>query len=141
MELRVVLLGGPGAGKGTQARRIAKARGVPHISTGEIFRRYLRDGTDMGEKVRRYDLRRTILELALDLEDLDPPTLSMRLSLEQGRTGRPAQVLRALNLDAGVPLIARTAVLLHETGDQTDDQTADQADGAEPSAATVEERP
>jgi radical SAM-linked protein len=93
-----------------------------------------------GEKVRRYDLRRTILELALDLEDLDPPTLSMRLSLEQGRTGRPAQVLRALNLDAGVPLIARTTVWLRDPGDQTEDRTADQADGVEPSGATAEER-
>lgn len=62
-----------------------------------------------GEKVRRYDLRATIIDLTLEE---DGATLQMHLSLEEGRTGRPAQVLRALELDAGVPHIVRTEVAL-----------------------------
>lgn len=64
-----------------------------------------------GEKVRRYDLRATIIDLALDEGGA---TLRMHLSLEEGRTGRPAQVLRALDLDAGVPQIVRTEVALRD---------------------------
>ena len=45
--LRIVLLGAPGAGKGTQAQRIAAARTLPHISTGDIFRGHLRDGLSL----------------------------------------------------------------------------------------------
>jgi radical SAM-linked protein len=62
-----------------------------------------------GEKVRRYDLRATIIELTL----VDT-TIEMHLSLEEGRTGRPAQVLRALELDGGVPQIIRIEVILQE---------------------------
>jgi len=54
MGLRIVMLGAPGAGKGTQAKRIAKARALPHISTGDIFRAHLRDGTDLGRQVQEY---------------------------------------------------------------------------------------
>ncbi len=54
MDLRIVLLGAPGAGKGTQAQRIAEAKGLPHISTGDIFRAHLRDGTDLGKQVQAF---------------------------------------------------------------------------------------
>lgn len=54
MACRIVLLGGPGAGKGTQARRIAKARGVPHVSTGDIFRAHVENGTELGARVEEY---------------------------------------------------------------------------------------
>lgn len=54
MGLRIVMLGAPGAGKGTQAVRMAKEMGTPHISTGDIFRKNLREGTDLGKKVQGY---------------------------------------------------------------------------------------
>ncbi|HDP34676.1 MAG TPA: adenylate kinase [Candidatus Hydrogenedentes bacterium] len=54
MGLRIVMLGAPGAGKGTQAVQMAKEMGVPHISTGDIFRKNLREGTDLGKKVQGY---------------------------------------------------------------------------------------
>ena len=47
-------MGGPGAGKGTQAYRVAKKYGVPHISTGEIFRRHIEDETELGREIKRY---------------------------------------------------------------------------------------
>ena len=54
MGLRIVMLGAPGAGKGTQAVRIAQVMGVPHISTGDIFRKNLKEGTELGKKAQGY---------------------------------------------------------------------------------------
>ncbi len=54
MGLKIVLLGAPGAGKGTQAVRMAQEMGIPHISTGDIFRKNLREGTELGQKVQEY---------------------------------------------------------------------------------------
>jgi adenylate kinase len=51
---RLVLLGPPGAGKGTQANRLCQHLGVPTISTGDIFRRNVAEGTDLGREARRY---------------------------------------------------------------------------------------
>lgn len=51
MALQIVILGGPGAGKGTQARRIVKARGIVHISTGDMFRKHREEGTELGKMV------------------------------------------------------------------------------------------
>jgi len=50
----VILFGPPGAGKGTQATAASNAAGVPHVSTGDIFRHHLRNGTELGQKVRSY---------------------------------------------------------------------------------------
>lgn len=52
--MHIVLVGPPGAGKGTQAVKIADALRVPHISTGEIFRANLAADTELGRKVERY---------------------------------------------------------------------------------------
>lgn len=54
MGRRLVIMGGPGAGKGTQAQRIATKYSLPHISTGEIFRRHIEDETELGREIKRY---------------------------------------------------------------------------------------
>jgi len=54
MDLKIVMLGAPGAGKGTQAKRMAEKYGLPHISTGDIFRAHLREGTPLGQQVKGY---------------------------------------------------------------------------------------
>jgi adenylate kinase len=54
VALRIVILGGPGAGKGTQARRIASQRAIPHISTGDILRLHLEQHTALGAQVKPY---------------------------------------------------------------------------------------
>jgi adenylate kinase len=51
-ELSIVMLGAPGAGKGTQAVRIAEAHGVPHISTGDMLRAAIAAGSELGQKVK-----------------------------------------------------------------------------------------
>jgi adenylate kinase len=67
--MRVVLLGPPGAGKGTQAERLAEKLGIPQISTGELFRRNLDKGTRLGLEAKRY----------LDAGDLVPSDLTNQL--------------------------------------------------------------
>jgi adenylate kinase len=50
----IVMMGAPGAGKGTQAERLASTLGLPHISTGELFREALQSSSALGAKVRRF---------------------------------------------------------------------------------------
>lgn len=52
--MRLVLLGPPGVGKGTQASAIVEKYNIPHISTGDIFRNNIKKGTDLGEKAKEY---------------------------------------------------------------------------------------
>ena len=52
MSLNLVMLGPPGAGKGTQARQLAAARGIPHISTGDMLRAAVAEGTELGRRAQ-----------------------------------------------------------------------------------------
>ncbi|MCC8059848.1 MAG: adenylate kinase [Clostridiales bacterium] len=52
--MKIVMLGAPGAGKGTQAKKIAEKYGIPHISTGDIFRANIKGGTELGKKAKAY---------------------------------------------------------------------------------------
>lgn len=65
----IILLGPPGAGKGTQAGAIAEKYGIPHVSTGDIFRANLKDGTPLGLEAKRY----------MDTGTLVPDELVVRL--------------------------------------------------------------
>ena len=52
--MRLIMLGAPGAGKGTQAKKIADKYQIPHISTGDIFRANIKEGTELGKKAKSY---------------------------------------------------------------------------------------
>lgn len=67
--MRVVLLGPPGAGKGTQAEKLSEKLGIPQISTGDLFRKNIGEGTPLGLEAKRY----------LDAGDLVPAELTNRL--------------------------------------------------------------
>jgi adenylate kinase len=75
--VRVILLGPPGAGKGTQAVKLADKLGIPHVSTGELFRDNISDGTKLGLEAKRYlddgDLVPSDLTNALVEDRLDQP--------------------------------------------------------------------
>ncbi len=73
----VVLLGAPGAGKGTQAVRLSRARSLPHVSTGDLLREHLARGTQLGAQARAY----------MDAGDLVPDDLVLAMLSE--RVGAP----------------------------------------------------
>lgn len=50
--MKIIMVGAPGAGKGTQAKKIAEKYGIPHVSTGDIFRANLKEGTELGLKAK-----------------------------------------------------------------------------------------
>ena len=52
--MKIIMLGAPGAGKGTQAKKIAAKYSIPHISTGDIFRANIKNGTELGLKAKSY---------------------------------------------------------------------------------------
>lgn len=52
--MKIIMLGAPGAGKGTQAKRIAEKYQIPHISTGDIFRSNIKEGTELGMKAKTF---------------------------------------------------------------------------------------
>ena len=52
--MKIIMLGAPGAGKGTQAKMIAEKYGIPHVSTGDIFRANIKNGTELGKEAKKY---------------------------------------------------------------------------------------
>jgi adenylate kinase len=96
----VVLLGAPGAGKGTQAPLLSDRLGIPVVATGDLFRAAVRDGTPLGMEARRY----------MDAGQLVPDEIVVRLLLE--RLGRP-DAASGVILD-GFPRTAVQAVALDE---------------------------
>ena len=52
--MKIIMLGAPGAGKGTQAKMIADKYGIPHVSTGDIFRANIKNGTELGKQAKEY---------------------------------------------------------------------------------------
>jgi adenylate kinase len=52
--MKIIMLGAPGAGKGTQAKKIAEKYQIPHVSTGDIFRSNIKEGTELGMKAKGY---------------------------------------------------------------------------------------
>ncbi len=79
--MRLIILGPPGAGKGTQAARIAEHFGIPAISTGDIFRANIKSGTELGKKVQEItasggyvsdDITNAIVEDRLAQDDCEP---------------------------------------------------------------------
>ncbi|WP_319477485.1 adenylate kinase [Marispirochaeta aestuarii] len=79
--MNLVFLGPPGAGKGTVAVKVSEELGIPHISTGDLFRKAIKDQTDLGKKVKSI----------LDSGELVPDDLTVALveeRLNQGDTGK-----------------------------------------------------
>ena len=63
--MKIIMLGAPGAGKGTQAKKIAAKYGIPHISTGDIFRANIKNGTELGKKARLIWIRDFLFRMNL----------------------------------------------------------------------------
>lgn len=99
--MRLVLLGPPGAGKGTQAEKLAEKLQVPHLSTGELFRQNIGNGTKLGLEAKRY----------LDAGDLVPAELTNELV--DDRLSDPDTAGAGFILD-GYPRSVQQAQALHD---------------------------
>lgn len=114
--MNIIMLGAPGAGKGTQAKMIASKYGIPHISTGDIFRTNIKNGTELGMKAKTYMDQGLLVpdELVVDLvadrlqEDnckqgfvLDgfPRTIPQAESLEAALTKMGRKIDYAIDVD------------------------------------------
>lgn len=72
-SMKIVMLGAPGAGKGTQAKMLANVLNIPHISTGDIFRLNIKEGTELGVEAKRY----------MDQGQLVPDSLTIQLVVDR----------------------------------------------------------
>lgn len=73
INMKIIMLGAPGAGKGTQAKMIADKYQIPHISTGDIFRANIKNGTELGREAKTY----------MDKGELVPDELTVRILLDR----------------------------------------------------------
>ena len=108
--MKIIMLGAPGAGKGTQAKLIAEKYGLPHVSTGDIFRANVKEGTQLGLEAKKY----------MDQGLLVPDELTVRILLD--RVSRP-DCSAGYVLDGFPRTIPQAQVLekaLAELGDQID---------------------
>jgi adenylate kinase len=119
-ELNLVLLGPPGAGKGTQARRLVDDFGLPYIATGDMLREAVRDGTELGEKAKQYmhngDLVPDDLIIAMIIERLGQPDTGDGFILD----GFPRTLAQAEALDEEFGQLGRslTAALLIDVDEE-----------------------
>ena len=110
-SMKVIMLGAPGAGKGTQAKMIAEKYGVPHISTGDIFRANIKEGTELGMEAKKY----------MDQGQLVPDELTVRILLDRVAKddckngyvldGFPRTIPQAEVLDMLLMMMFRTKIL------------------------------
>jgi adenylate kinase len=120
----VVLLGAPGAGKGTQAELLAERLGIPHVSTGDLFRTAVRDGSPIGLEARRYMERGQLvpddITIQMLLDRLDDPDATGGVLLDGFPRNRPqaealaaalaergSRVDRAVNIEVPTPELLR----------------------------------
>ena len=73
IDMKIIMLGAPGAGKGTQAKMIAEKYRIPHISTGDIFRANIKNGTELGKQAKEY----------MDKGQLVPDELTVKILLDR----------------------------------------------------------
>ena len=71
--MKIIMLGAPGAGKGTQAKMIAEKYQLPHVSTGDIFRANIKNGTELGKEAKKY----------MDQGQLVPDELTVKILLDR----------------------------------------------------------
>ncbi len=114
--MKIIMLGAPGAGKGTQAKLIADQYQIPHISTGDIFRANIKNGTELGKKAKSYMDQGLLVpdELVVDLvvdrvaqDDCDngyvldgfPRTIPQATALDEALIKKGTGIDYALNVD------------------------------------------
>ena len=138
--MRIVLLGAPGSGKGTQAAILTERLGIPHVSTGELLRAAVKAGSELGNKARAVmdrgelvsdEIMLGLIEERLQADDatagfiLDgyPRNLAQAASLDDllGRIGQPVDFAVQIDVDTE-QVVARIAKRAQEEGRSDDDE-------------------
>ena len=81
--MKIIMLGAPGAGKGTQAKMIADKYGVPHVSTGDIFRANIKNGTELGMEAKKYMDQGLLVPDELTCDLVVPDELTVKILLDR----------------------------------------------------------
>ena len=102
--MKIIMLGAPGAGKGTQAKMIAEKCGIPHISTGDIFRANIKNGTELGAKAKEYMDKGLLVPEQADCEkgyilDGFPRTIPQAEALENALNAIEQKLDYAIDID------------------------------------------
>ena len=122
--MRLILLGPPGAGKGTQASSIVAEYGITHISTGDIFRHNIKNETELGKKVKSYLDKGQLVpdELTIDLVwdrlskddckkgfllDCFPRTINQAEALQKGLEERGLKLDKVINIDVDKNILVK----------------------------------
>lgn len=108
--MKIIMLGAPGAGKGTHAGKISDKYGIPHISTGDIFRENIKNGTELGKKAKSY----------MDAGDLVPDELTCDLVVDRihQEDARNGYILDGF--PRTIPQAEALTKALEETGEKID---------------------
>ena len=122
--MKIIMLGAPGAGKGTQAKKIAAKYQIPHISTGDIFRANIKNGTELGKKAKTYMDQGLLVpdELTCDLVvdriqqpdaangyvlDGFPRTINQAEALQKGLEERGLKLDKVINIDVDKNILVK----------------------------------
>ena len=108
--MKIVMLGAPGAGKGTQAKRIAAQYKIPHISTGDIFRANIKEGTELGKKAKSY----------MDQGLLVPDELTLELIMDRFQNPDCANGYVLDGFPRTIPQAEALTAALEKNGDSID---------------------
>ena len=133
--MRLLLIGAPGAGKGTQAERLAARFGIAHISSGDLLREHVRDQTSLGQQVRSYVDAGDLVPDALVMDMLRKPVLAAASgyvldgfprTVEQAKAAFTvartlgAEVQAAVHLDVPREELVRRLLARHRGSDDTE---------------------
>ena len=129
--MKIIMLGAPGAGKGTQAKKIAEKYQIPHISTGDIFRANIKEGTELGKQAKTYMDQGLLVpdeltvNLVIDRVEHDdckngyvldgfPRTIPQAEALDKALNGLGEHLDYALNVDVPDENIVKRLGVYHE---------------------------
>ena len=108
--MKIIMLGAPGAGKGTQAKKIADRYQIPHISTGDIFRANIKEGTELGRKAKSY----------MDQGLLVPDELTLELIMDRFQNPDCANGYVLDGFPRTIPQAEALTAALEKNGDSID---------------------
>ena len=108
--MKIVMLGAPGAGKGTQAQMMAEKFGLPHISTGDIFRANIKNGTELGKKAKAF----------MDAGKLVPDELTVEILLDRVKADDCAKGYILDGFPRTIPQAEVLSDTLAKTGEKID---------------------